>query len=131
MIDFAFLADTFLKLSAALPVTLGLFISAFVCGGLLALAAYLAVGVAVPLVTSRLSGDDGMRLRTKSGELSAFVLDSLRGLPEIQQYGRGADRLGDGGDLVQDGEEFIPVLGALFFKPKPHTEPSEIPEPTA
>ena len=63
--------------------------------GLLALAAYLAVGVAVPLVTSRLSGDDGMRLRTKSGELSAFVLDSLRGLPEIQQYGRGADRLAE------------------------------------
>jgi hypothetical protein len=31
------IADTFLKLSAALPVTLGLFISAFVCGGLLAL----------------------------------------------------------------------------------------------
>ena len=29
MIDFAFLTDTFLKLSAALPVTLGLFISAF------------------------------------------------------------------------------------------------------
>lgn len=25
----------------------------------------------------------------------------------------------------------IPVLGALFFKPKPHTEPSEAPEPTA
>lgn len=33
MIDFAFLADTFLKLSAALPVTLGLFISSFLCGG--------------------------------------------------------------------------------------------------
>ena len=36
MIDFAFLTDTFLKLSAALPVTLGLFISAFLCGGVLA-----------------------------------------------------------------------------------------------
>ncbi len=37
MIDFAFLTDTFLKLSAALPVTLGLFISAFLCGGILAI----------------------------------------------------------------------------------------------
>ncbi|HAB75035.1 MAG TPA: ABC transporter permease, partial [Pantoea sp.] len=37
MIDFAFLSDTFLKLSAALPVTLGLFISAFLCGGVLAI----------------------------------------------------------------------------------------------
>ncbi|HAI05239.1 MULTISPECIES: ABC transporter permease [Pantoea] len=36
MIDFAFLSDTFLRLSAALPVTLGLFISAFLCGGVLA-----------------------------------------------------------------------------------------------
>lgn len=37
--------------------------------GLLALTAYLVVGVAVPLVTSRLSGEDGMRFRTKSGNL--------------------------------------------------------------
>ncbi|WP_034944975.1 ABC transporter permease [Erwinia oleae] len=38
MIDFAFLSDTLLKLSAALPVTLGLFFASFVLGGLLALA---------------------------------------------------------------------------------------------
>ncbi|WP_297196105.1 ABC transporter permease subunit [uncultured Pluralibacter sp.] len=37
IIDVAFLSDTFLKLAAALPVTLGLFISAFLCGGVLAL----------------------------------------------------------------------------------------------
>ncbi len=37
VIDFAFLGDTFLKLSAALPVTLGLFICAFLLGGVLAL----------------------------------------------------------------------------------------------
>lgn len=35
-IDFAFLSDTFLKLSAALPVTLGLFICSFLLGGVLA-----------------------------------------------------------------------------------------------
>lgn len=63
--------------------------------GLLALAAYLVVGLAVPLVTSRLSGDDGMRFRTRSGELSSFVLDSLRGLNETQQYGQGKQRLTD------------------------------------
>ena len=63
--------------------------------GLLALTAYLVVGVAVPLVTSRLSGEDGMRFRTKSGNLSSFVLDSLRGLPEIQQYGQGKARLAE------------------------------------
>lgn len=61
--------------------------------GVLALAAYLAVGVVIPLVTSKLSGDDGIRFRTKSGELSSFVLDSLRGLSETQQYGQGEKRL--------------------------------------
>ena len=63
-----------------------------VLGGI-ALAAYITVGGIVPLVTSRLSGDDGIRFRTKSGNLSAFVLDSLRGLSETLQYGQGAKRL--------------------------------------
>ncbi len=61
--------------------------------GCIALAAYITVGVIVPLITSKLSGDDGIRFRTKSGSLSAFVLDSLRGLSETLQYGQGADRL--------------------------------------
>ena len=61
--------------------------------GLIALAAYLTVGIVIPLVTSRLSGDDGMKFRTKSGDLSGFVLDSLRGLSETLQYGQGKKRL--------------------------------------
>ena len=52
--------------------------------GILALLAYLAVGVLIPLAVSKAGGDDGMRFRTKSGELGSFVLDSLRGLSEIQ-----------------------------------------------
>ena len=60
--------------------------------GLLALAAYLTVGVAIPLVTSRLSGEDGLRFRKGSGELAGFVLDSLRGLSETLQYGQGEVR---------------------------------------
>ena len=61
--------------------------------GLIALAAYLTVGIVIPLVTSKFSGDDGIRFRTKSGELSGFVLDSLRGLSETLQYGQGKKRL--------------------------------------
>ena len=61
--------------------------------GLIALAAYLVVGIVIPLATSRLSGDDGIRFRTKSGDLSGFVLDSLRGLSETLQYGQGRKRL--------------------------------------
>ena len=61
--------------------------------GVLALAAYLIVGAAIPALTSRLSGDAGLRLRTMSGGLSSFVLDSLRGLSETLQYGGGMARL--------------------------------------
>ena len=59
----------------------------------LAFAAYFTVGVIIPLVTSKLSGDDGIRFRTKSGQLSSFVLDSLRGLSETLQYGQGEQRM--------------------------------------
>ena len=61
--------------------------------GILALLAYLAVGIIIPLITSRLSGGDGMEFRTGSGDLSGFVLDSLRGLSETIQYSRGRERL--------------------------------------
>ena len=60
--------------------------------GLLALGAYLCVGVAVPLLVSRASGAHGLRFRAESGALSSFVLDSLRGLPETLQYAQGAHR---------------------------------------
>ncbi|MCM1544152.1 MAG: ABC transporter ATP-binding protein/permease [Ruminococcus sp.] len=60
---------------------------------LLALCAYITVGVIVPLIISKLSGDDGINFRNKSGELSSFVLDSLHGVGEIIQYGCGKKRL--------------------------------------
>lgn len=63
--------------------------------GVLALFAYVTVGVVIPMVTSKISGDDGIRFRTKSGQLSGFVLDSLRGLSETIQYGQGEKRLKD------------------------------------
>lgn len=63
--------------------------------GLLALLAYITVGVIIPIVTSKLSGDDGMKFRNKSGELSSFILDSLRGLSETLQYGQGEKRLAE------------------------------------
>jgi len=61
--------------------------------GLIGLGAYVVVGVIIPLMISKQNGDTGMKFRQKSGELSSFVLDSLRGLSEIQQYGTGAVRL--------------------------------------
>ena len=75
-------------------ILLCLFIGQFhVILGILALLAYLAVGVLIPLAVSKAGGDDGMRFRTKSGEPGSFVLDSLRGLSETLQYGQGQERM--------------------------------------
>ncbi|MGC4018150.1 MAG: ABC transporter ATP-binding protein [Muricomes sp.] len=61
--------------------------------GLVALAAYITVGIIIPTAISKESGDDGINFRSKSGDLSGFVLDSLRGLMETIQYGQGKKRL--------------------------------------
>lgn len=61
--------------------------------GLLALAAYIGVGVVLPLVISRRSGSLGDTLRQQSGELAAYMLESIRGLDETIQYGGGEKRL--------------------------------------
>lgn len=61
--------------------------------GLIAIAAYLVVGVAIPVIVSKISGGDGTAFRSGAGALSSFVLDSLRGLREIIQYGMGGRRL--------------------------------------
>ena len=61
--------------------------------GLLALIAYITVGVVLPLLASRRSGDVGIKYRNKAGNLSAFVLDSLRGLNETIQYNQMNNRV--------------------------------------
>ena len=60
--------------------------------GMLALAAYLIVGVAIPMWNGKRGSQKGMELRTSFGELNSFVLDSLRGLDETIQYGQGEKR---------------------------------------
>ena len=60
--------------------------------GLLALAAYLMVGVAIPMWNGKRGSQKGMEFRTNFGELNSFVLDSLRGLDETIQYGQGEKR---------------------------------------
>lgn len=61
--------------------------------GLLALIAYVTVGVVLPIFASRRSGDVGIKYRNKAGNLSAFVLDSLRGLNETIQYNQMDNRI--------------------------------------
>lgn len=84
------------------PIAIAVLFCIILCGfiggfhpllAVIAAVAYLVVGVVIPLVISKISGEDGMRFRTKSGELSGFVLDSLRGLSETIQYNGGQRRL--------------------------------------
>lgn len=60
--------------------------------GVLALEAYLIVGVAIPMWNGKRGSQKGMEFRTNFGELNSFVLDSLRGLDETIQYGQGEKR---------------------------------------
>ena len=60
--------------------------------GLVALTAYLIVGVAIPMWNGKRGSQKGMEFRTSFGELNSFVLDSLRGLDETIQYGQGEKR---------------------------------------
>src|SRR5699024_688827 len=71
-----------------------LFIGSYhVLAGLFALAAYVVVGVLIPLWNGKRGGGRGMEFRTGFGELNSFVLDSLRGLDETIQYGQGENRM--------------------------------------
>jgi len=61
--------------------------------GLLALCAFISVGVILPLIISKRSGNTGDEIRAQSGELAAYVLENIRGLDETVQYGNGMQRM--------------------------------------
>ena len=61
--------------------------------GLLALCAFVSVGVILPLIISKRSGNTGDEIRSQSGELAAYVLENIRGLDETIQYRSGKSRM--------------------------------------
>lgn len=82
---------------AAIALATSLIMAAFIGAqsamlGVLALAAYATVGIAMPAVAHAASGTGGRDVRDRIGDMNTFVLDSLRGLRETLQYGRAADR---------------------------------------
>ena len=79
-----------LVMSAGLSVFIGAYHPLL---GLLAAAAYLTVGAALPVLIARLGGNTGAQFRAQAGALSGYVLDSLRGLREVLQYHQGENRL--------------------------------------
>lgn len=60
---------------------------------LVVLAAYLTVGVILPIITTKLAREDGRRYRELVGEMNDFFLDSVRGMKEIQLFGYAKQRL--------------------------------------
>lgn len=62
------------------------------CEGL-ALAGYSTVGILLPLWNGKRGAAAGMAYRQQFGRMNSFILDSLRGLQEILQYGRQKERL--------------------------------------
>ena len=60
---------------------------------IVALAAYLTVGVILPIITTKLAREDGRRYRELVGEMNDFFLDSVRGMKEIQLFGYAKQRL--------------------------------------
>ena len=85
---------------AAIALVMSLLTAAFLAWfhwayGVLALLAYATVGILLPVLASRRSGDTGNQMRQKAGQLSAFVLDSLRGVDETIQYHGQAQRLSE------------------------------------
>lgn len=60
---------------------------------IIAILAYLSVGVLLPMRTSNKGKDAGNEYRNKFGEINTYILDSIRGLREVIQYRCGNDRL--------------------------------------
>ena len=60
-----------------------------------ALVAYLTVGVILPIITTKLAREDGRRYRELVGEMNDFFLDSVRGMKEIQLFGYAKQRLAE------------------------------------
>ncbi|WP_254006438.1 amino acid ABC transporter ATP-binding/permease protein [Erysipelothrix amsterdamensis] len=53
---------------------------------LISLAALASVGVIVPIITSKIGNELGLEIRNDLGDLNTNVLDSIRGIEELEQY---------------------------------------------
>ena len=91
-----FYAHTISPIAIALLTSLvmAIFIgSQYPAAGVIALIGYLVVGAVIPLWNGKRGAEDGMEFRDSFGEMNSFLLDSLRGLDETIQYGRGKERM--------------------------------------
>ena len=81
--------------------------------GVVALIAFLIVGVVLPVIISKRSGTLGDDLRNEAGSLSAHMLESIRGLDETLQYHGGEKRLNEITDKTNELSAKQGVLNRL------------------
>lgn len=81
--------------------------------GLIALLAFVLVGILLPIIISKRSGNTGDVLRSQAGELSAHMLESIRGIDDTLQYGYGKKRLSEITDKTRELSEKQGVLSRL------------------
>lgn len=81
--------------------------------GIIALISFLLVGVALPVIVSKRSGTTGDELRAQSGQLSAHMLESIRGIDDTLQYSYGEKRLKEISDKTRALSERQGVLSKL------------------
>lgn len=88
--------------------------------GIIALVGYLIVGLVIPYYNTQLGRTVGREYRNQLGNLNSYLLESLRGLKEIIQYGQGESRrksiknksnsLSDKNKVMKDGEGNISAI---------------------
>lgn len=90
-----------------------------------ALTGYITVGVIIPLRNGKRTSEQGLTFRTEFGNLNSFVLEALRGLEEIIQYGTGdrirtelrlrSEHLGQNGEYlsVQESKQRVETNTAI------------------
>lgn len=81
--------------------------------GIIALISFLLVGVALPVIVSKRSGTTGDELRAQSGQLSAHMLESIRGIDDTLQYSYGEKRLKEISDKTRTLSERQGALSKL------------------
>ena len=114
-----FYAHTISPIAIALITSLimiSMFMRHSLYAGLLAAASYLAVGVIIPLINGKLNGGAGLQFRNAFGDMTSFVLDSLRGLDEIIQFGCGRKRreeIASRSDELSDLQRGLSVMAGV------------------
>lgn len=81
--------------------------------GVVALISFILVGVVLPMIVSKRSGTTGDELRAQAGELSAHMLENIRGIDDTLQYSFGERRLMEIGDKTRDLSKRQGVLSKL------------------